>query len=370
MTARRAGRAALRVLLLAGAVPMFGSCAGLGRPSLSPSAVAARQNALSQARVWRRTDIPRMDMRRGPGGKGSFAPDALVDCRYEQQAMSGNTPKFTCVRPNGEELKVKFGERNGEVYAEVAATRLLWALGFGADHMYPVRVRCHGCPETPGGPPRPGTTQLYETAAVERKLPGREIDGLEGGGWTWPELDVVGPARADAARAERDALKLLAAMLQHTDSKREQQRLICLDGKGKGKGKGERPCRRPFMLVSDLGKTFGKANAFNRDAPGSVNLKTWSEAPVWADATGCRANLGKSLTGTLEHPVISDEGRRFLVGLLRQLTDRQLREMFAVARFPERAGAPTADVGAWVGAFKVKVKEIADRTCPDSERAS
>ncbi len=364
MTLRSARTAALPVMCLAAAAASLGSCASLTRPAPSPSAVAARQDALARARVWERTDIPRMDLRRGPAGKGSFAPDALVECRYEQRAMSGATPKFTCVGPDGDELKVKFGERNGEVYAEVAATRLLWALGFGADHMYPVRVRCLECPEQPGGPPQPGATRLYETAAIERKLRGREIDGLEGGGWTWPELDVIAPTSAPSARAERDALKLLAAMLQHTDSKREQQRLVCLD-------RGEHDtCRRPFMLISDLGKTFGRASVFNRDVPSSVNLTAWSAAPMWVDATGCRANLGKSLTGSLEHPVISDEGRRFLLGLLRQLTDNQLRDLFTAARFPRRAGAPTADVDAWVAAFKVKVKEIADRTCPSSGRAS
>jgi len=365
MTNWNAPAAVVRVMLVTAVMAPLGGCASLAKPQLSPRDIATRQDALSRARVWTRTDIPRMDIRRGPGGKQAFAPDTLVECRYEQRDMSGATPKFSCVRQDGEELKVKYGERNGEVFAEVAATRLLWALGFGADHMYPVRVRCLGCPEEPGGPPRPGTARLYETAAIERKLPGREIEGPEGAGWEWPELDAVDPAKGGAARAQRDALKLLAAMLQHTDSKSEQQRLICMGGGG-----DKKKCQRPLMLVSDLGKTFGKANAFNRDAPGSVNLEKWSASPIWADATGCRANLGRSLTGTLDHPVISDAGRRFLVGLLRQLSDRQLHDIFTVARFPQRAGAPTAGVEAWVAAFKVKVDQMAERTCAAAGRAS
>ena len=44
---------------------------------------------------------------------------------------------------------MKYGRYNGEVYAEVAATRLLWALGFPADRNYPVRVVCAGCSEDP-----------------------------------------------------------------------------------------------------------------------------------------------------------------------------------------------------------------------------
>ena len=44
--------------------------------------------------------------------------------------------------------------------------------------------------------------------------------------------------------------------------------------------------------------------------------------------------MPKSLTGTLENPVISEPGRRFLAGLLTRLTDRQMRDLFQTARFP------------------------------------
>lgn len=365
MTGWTAPSAALLLLTATLAAPLAG-CSALRAPARTSSEAMARQDALMRARAWAPTNIPRMDVRRGPGGKGAFAPDTLVECRYDGRDLSGATPKFSCVRADGDVLKVKYGQTNGEVYAEVAATRLLWALGFGADHMYPVRVRCLGCPDQPGGPPRPGTSRMFDIAAIERKLPGREIEGADGPGWTWPEIEVGDPGRGGASRAERDALKLLAAMLQHTDSKRAQQRLICLDARRTP------TCRRPFMLVSDLGKTFGKANVFNRDDPGSVNLKEWASSPVWVDAPGCRANLGASLTGTLENPLISDAGRRFLLGLLQQLSDRQLRDLFTVARFPQRAsaaGAP-ADVDAWVEAFKGKVREIAGRTCMVTGRAS
>lgn len=348
---------AVRALVV---VAAMGSCAGCASLDRAPAtaAAAARQDALARAQVWQRTDVARMDLRRGPGGKGRFAPNAMVECRYDQRPMSGGTPKFTCVRAGGDELKVKYGEDNGEVYAEVAATRLLWALGFGADRMYPVRVRCHACPLGPGGPPRPGETSVIAPAAVERKFPGRELEGPQGPGWAWSELAAVTPGRGGASRAQRDALALLAAMLQHTDSKPEQQRLVCRDEKPREDG-----CRKPFLLVSDLGKTFGHASLFNRDAPSSVNLETWTAAPVWLEATGCRARLGRSLTGTLEHPVISEEGRRFLAGLLQQLTDRQLRDLFTVARFPERRGAPTGSVEAWVEAFKAKRRDIVMRSC-------
>src|SRR6476661_3654972 len=72
-----------------------------------------------RAQVWRPGDVAAKDLAAGPKEPGA-------------------TPKFACRLPDGDEVKVKYGRENGEVYAEVAASRLLWALGFGADRVYPV----------------------------------------------------------------------------------------------------------------------------------------------------------------------------------------------------------------------------------------
>jgi hypothetical protein len=74
-------------------------------------------------------------------------------------------------------VKVKYGEKNGEVYGEIAASRLFWALGFKADCMYPARVSCHGCPTDPFAASKAdwqsGTLgnvgrYVFDAAAVER----------------------------------------------------------------------------------------------------------------------------------------------------------------------------------------------------------
>ena len=63
---------------------------------------------------------------------------------FPEKPLTGNTPKFPCeVRPD-DVVKVKYGEKNGEVYAEIAASRLFWALGFKVDRMYPARVTLPG----------------------------------------------------------------------------------------------------------------------------------------------------------------------------------------------------------------------------------
>ena len=338
--------------------------AGLAAAHVKP---AVRADAITRAQVWESSDIASKDLAAGPERKDGFKSGETIECNFIDKKMTGHSPKFTCVISPDDELKVKFGRDNGEVYGEVVATRLLWALGFGADAMYPVKVLCHKCPPHMGGIPYDGRLDelMFDPAAAERKMAGHDITTKEREGWSWAELDQVSEAAGGAPLAHRDALKLLAAFMQHTDSKPQQQRLICLD-----KGwKGETPCERPFMLLNDLGLTFGKANALNRSSKGAVNFDEWSQTPIWKEKSGCVTNLSGSITGTLEYPRIGEEGRAFLADLMMQLTDKQLFDLFETARVSLRPRAPnsketvSATSGEWLEAFKKKRDEIVNRRC-------
>jgi len=348
-------------------IVLLAACASRGHLSakkadahVSPS---ARMEAIRHAQVWEATDVASMDLRAGPKGHGSFTPDETVHCKYADKAMSGNSPKFTCVIPPDDEVKVKFGRENGEVYAEVAATRLFWALGFPADRMYPVRVICADCPALRDATRDAGGALLFDPSSIERKLKGRAIETSPDSGWAWPELDKVDEAAGGAPRAQRDALRLLAVFVQHTDNKAAQQRLLCTDENAAGEHGG---CQHPVMMVNDLGQTFGRSNLFNRDHVGSVNLEKWAGSHVWMDASRCIGDLAPSQTGTLDNPQISEAGRKFLSDLLMRLSDAQLRDLFDVARFAERAESNNRQgtVEEWVSAFKKKRGEIASATCP------
>lgn len=328
---------------------------------LSPE---ARLVAIRRAQVWKPTSVASMDLVAGPQGKGAFVPGATVTCDFHLKDMSGRSPKFSCILGDGDEVKVKYGKTNGEVYGEVAATRLLWALGFMADRMYPVKVVCRKCPPDPAkGTSNPQAEVVFDPAAVEREVEGEVLVSEAGSGWAWPELDLVEETASGAPIAHRDALKLLAVMIQHTDNKAEQQRLLCAPGE-RVDDRGE-PCLHTFMMISDLGLTFGHANVFNRNPVGSVNFEQWSRARIWSNPKQCVADLSQSNTGSLVNPRISEAGRKFLGDLLAQLTDGQIRDLFTVARVAERTGpslpAPVAD---WVAAFKTKRDAIVNHTCP------
>jgi hypothetical protein len=353
--------------------------AGVTSSAIATAGVAAKEkdkdwraSVIARAQVWEATDIPSKDMKAGPPGEKAFEFLQTVTCKYVNKKLSGKTPKFACLMEPDDELKVKYGGNNGEVHAEVAATRLLWALGFGADGQYPVKVVCRGCPQEIAGIIRSPQETVVDPAMIERKMHGAPF---EHDTWGWGELDRVDERAGGAPLAQRDALKLLAVFLQSSDNKPEQQRLICRDQpKDKTKGKAEdheqMPCEHPFMYMHDVGLTFGHANKLNQGHIGSMNLVEWSRTPVWKEKAACVGNLPKSLTGTLFDPPISEQGRQFLADLLTQLTDEQLQGMFEAARVNLRlrnpadlsSGFPTVDE--WVAAFKAKRDQIVSRRCP------
>jgi hypothetical protein len=326
----------------------------------------ARLAFIRRAQVWAPTNISEMDLRAGPEGSRTFQPNEMVTCDYVKATLPGTTQKFDCRIGSHEVVKVRYGSDNGKVEGAVIASRLLRALGFGADRLYPVRVTCRGCSADPWNKPDAVVgAQVFDPAAIELKPAGEEMKGENKGGWAWPELDLVQEQQGGASTAQRDALKLFAVFIQHTDNKAEQERLLCLPGGWAADG----TCTKPFMMMHDVGLTFGHANFLNRTVTGSVNFDQWSTTPIWRDRASCVAHMSQSYTGTLGDPTISEGGRKFLADLLVQLSDQQLRDVFEVARVDRRSrkpnsGEPPASVDAWVAAFKNKRAEILSTHCP------
>jgi hypothetical protein len=335
-----------------------------------------RDDALIRAQVWREPPEPidRVDFARNPGESDPLDPAQPISCKFLPEGTRGTTPKFSCILPGGEVIKVKYGD-TAESYAEVAASRLLAALGFGADRMYFVpRVRCFGCPFSPfrayqalefarldGAYTRRIDYDHYrdfDWPAVERRFKAPSIGTPEVKGWGLYELEKIDPARGGSSRAHVDALRLMAVFLNHWDNKTENQRLVCLSAPAGNGSNG--PCPMPFALLQDLGSTFG---------PTKVNFQSWSARHVWNDPATCEVGM-KDMPyegATFVTVQIGEEGRQFLAGLLRRLSEEQIRALFTAARFPEHhsrrdAGAEAAE---WVRAFQRKVREIAEHApCP------
>jgi hypothetical protein len=331
---------------------------------------------LAAARVWMPPAVPpaAADLGSNPPGPGTLDESSTVDCRLILDPVGGLTSKFNCQLADGTIVKVKYGRANAELFAEVAATRLLTALGFAADRMYLVRnVRCAGCPRFPFRAlrclqstglqwpcfPRGldfDDARTFDPAVIERRLEGRRIEAFPDQGWAWYELDTIDHSKGGSSRAEVDALKILAAFLAHWDNKAENQRLICSAGADLPDGS----CALPVAMMQDVGATFG---------PAKLDLQNWRRTPVWADARSCFLSMERLpwTGGTFPEQQISESGRQFLLALLEQLSAGQVETLFTASRVVGFDGV-TADgrsAAAWTAAFLDKVRQIRDAgPCP------
>ena len=363
------------LLIVLAALTASSACRKADPPASTTSAAPEfvtseqREAALRSARVWQEPAIPiaKAEFKINPAGAASFKNDEVVECKLLIKAMGGTTPKFDCERPGNDVIRVKYGRGNPELHAEIAATRLLSALGFGADRMFVVKqVRCAGCPAFPfqalkcfaetgmqvpcfaGGVDYSKTTD-FDFVSIERRLEGRRIESTPDQGWAFYEIDRIDESAGGSPRAHIDALMLLAVFLAHWDNKAENQRLVCLPG-------GDRPdggCSRPFAILQDVGAAFG---------PNKLDLHNWRNRPVWRDARRCSVTM-KDLPfngATFPDQTISERGRQFLLSLLAQLSPSQIEDLFAGSRveLSEGVTAESRQPAAWAAVFSDKVRQI------------
>ncbi len=358
-----------------------------------------RLDMIRRARVFEPSDVATKDLYAGPPGRLPFGPGDEIDCTFYPKQMTGRSEKFSCRLDDGTIVKVKY---NGigpykEVFGEVLGTRLFWALGFYADRMIPVEVTCHGCPERPWDYVSRSTllphddkgliaklpeeahagTHRFPLAAIEDPVDAATIEEKDQQGWDWKALDLVDPSRGGASRAEIDALKLLNAFVQNADNKAKQNTLACPQDAIDGDRNGTATCERPILYVDDLGSVFG-AGGFTTGGPGRIDYVGWRSRKVWRDDAHCRARLtsvgGVFRRTTLKDPVIGEAGRALLAAQLDALSDKQIADLFRVARvealhetfLDETRRVREVTIDDWVALFKKKRREITEHArCPD-----
>jgi hypothetical protein len=377
---------------------------GAAKPEKGFHTSQERQKAAHDALLFTPGTISTVDVVQGPEqDKKEFQlhynDKVICDFATPGKQMNGKTQKFGCkitsvvsadgtvqtLTPEMKEsdpVKVKFDPHNNEVYAEVASTRLLWAIGYYADGWFPVHVECHNCPADVISGSGPVGTKTFYPAIIVRKFPWHEMTeiGKDNQGWSWAELDALN----GRPTYERDGIKLLAAFIQHSDNKPEQQRVVChkviVDDKSQPPST---TCDKSVMLVQDVGASFGSGGLFTSNDGAKMNIDNWSHTKLWssvgtdASPKECHASLRKSLTahGGLSNPSISEEGRRFDAQLLCQLSDHQIEDIFKLSQAAEMPKYHNSDgsfktgidenavIRQWVAAFKAKREDLASGRC-------
>jgi hypothetical protein len=405
---------------LAAAAALVISVGGMGAAQpTTASAIrtssASRATYLARAKIWSDPGtISPDDVLKGPTGALPFTYeqttlDPGIGCRFVQagKEIGGGSKKFFCRTTEGRELRVKFWDRearrgNREVFSTVAASRLLWSLGFNAVPALSMDVLCDGCPENPHEGTGKRQNRRY-VAMLQAPWPTPVIhssDDLDQG-WSWGELDRAiqslppGSERV-RQRTHFDALTLLGVFMQHGDRKGQQQQLSCASPAdataGKqvpGKDNAGRltliehteavACATPAVTIADVGVTFGGAGLTSSDTTATMNLEHWRQKRVFLATSGteCQGDLIVSLRAGRDgegNPRISEEGRGFLLEQLHRLSPEHVRAIFNAARIDEldarsreRSGNQISQVDAWVEAFERKVRQIEERRCQPAE---
>lgn len=375
---------------------------GFSRETLKPESAGVRQHLIDKAEVWAPINTSELDLRAGPPSR--FRTYQKIDCTFiepdRNDPPGGNTDKFECRDESGKKVKVKYGHYNAEVVTEVAASRLLWALGFGADRYYPALVHCRNCPREPwtyikdylNGDFQRGAygDDAYEkeqkwargdydfSAIVEDKFEGAVIEEFKGQGWGFREILNFSQLPRQQ-QIYREGLMTMMAFLQNPDNKAVNQRFHCLDKTATS----AETCQRPFLVVHDLGWTFGHGwRSGDLHTLSRMNLSHWKRVKVFSNLKECRVRAHNSpkiffipldTGGTWQDIDISEDGRKFIVGQLKKLNRTQITALFQVSGVDStspklQGGEENRNIASWVAAFEAKVAELDQASCPPLPR--
>ena len=261
--------------------------------------------------IWEPVDIKSRDLFRGPTSDG-IVP-ALNKVEFLGRQPGGNNLKFRLKDANGREWVAKVAD---ESQAEVAATRLLWAVGY-----------------------RTEIDQIVKRMQIEKvgnyknaRFEARPETIKRGERWSWTSNPHMGTK-------EFDGLRLMMAFINNWKS---------------------------YMMVSDLGSSFGKLADKSKSRTGrSVNkpehfaeagfIKSVDNGVLVLDYRGMGEDYLKG---------IKVENARWLADLLLQLSDKQISDAFRAANYENE------DVNLLTAAVKERIAQLDRATKSQATQAA
>lgn len=271
---------------------------------------------------------------------GAASPDRqpVPPFRFVKEDTSGSKPKIDITDANGVKWKVKFAGTDptrNEVHAEVAASRVMWALGYLVEeHYYVPEGRIEGAADLDRAKDVIGDDGAFRIARFERRAPDVVRTGRS---WT---LD----ANPFAGTKELSGLKLLTALINNWDNKPEN---TAIDTVTRPDGTVEQR-----YLLSDLGAAFGRMAGPPAwtPAPTRWNVGHYQEQPFVRGVENGAVTL--HFLGQVPMQGIPIEHARWFAGLASQLTREQLRAAFSTA------GATAEQADAFAARMLEKIAEL------------
>jgi hypothetical protein len=269
-------------------------------------------------------DISSRDLRYGSGGQ-NHAPQGTV-FKFVKEDLSGSNPKIIATDEAGTKWKIKLG---AEAKPEVAASRLVWAVGYFTNENYFLpSLQITGLPAhlhrgrqfvAAGGDVRDGRLQRMDKSEEKE------------GNWKWKQDPFTGTR-------ELNGLRVLMALINNWDLKDINNKIV------NEKGTGE------IYYVSDLGASFGPSGFVMGHTKSRGNLKAYKSSRFITKLTAQDVNFATPSRPTLVELAnfpqfmmrlhLRSIGRhipradaKWMAGLLERLSPDQIRDAFRSAGY-------------------------------------
>ncbi|MGA3091019.1 MAG: hypothetical protein ABSD75_20625 [Terriglobales bacterium] len=305
-------------------------------PSIAKESTKAKQvteSAEAQAAVlWSSpTEIASRDLFYGPGGK-EHEPHTRFTFLGED--LNGTNPKFDVRDENGVKWRVKLGP---EVRPEIAASRLLWAVGYSANEDYFLSdLRVEHMQRLKRGQKLVGLNGLIHDVRLKRYVK----DDRKVGEWKWQQNPFTGTR-------EFNGLRVMMALLNNWDLKDQNN---SIDEQRSGNDHD----RVLQYLVSDLGASFGTTGISFPIKDSKGNLRAYAHSKFIQKVNGQHVDFNVPSMPSLLRLVnikgfvarlhlrwigrnIPRADARWMGELLSQLSAQQIRDAFRAAGYsPEQ----------------------------------
>lgn len=285
--------------------------------------------------------IATLDLFYGQGGKESRP---VAPFKFQSEDMRGTNPKFDVLDANGILWRVKLGD---EARPEVAASRLLWAVGYFVDDDYLVESAEVQNLELTREASMASDGQVVD-ARFEKKPEGEKKIGI----WSWKENPFTGTK-------EFNGLRVMMAVMNNWDLKDVNNAVF-----------EDKNAEKDIFVTSDIGATFGtnglswskgrskgdagtfeKSKFIKRKSDTEVDFAT-PAAPNPVLAPNVKSyQMRRDLEWIGRDIPIKDA--RWIASLLKQLNHQQLVDAF-------RAGGFRADeIDRYVSVVEERIQELA-----------
>jgi hypothetical protein len=252
-----------------------------------------------------RGDISTLDLTLGIGSVEGMPKPPF---QFEKEDTTGTNPKIKVKDANGVKWNVKFDE---EVHAEIAASRLVWALGYNVEESYFVPSA------TVNGVTGLGRAKKFVgangaiTNALFEKRPDTIARRKEP--WSWTSNPFTGTK-------ELSGLVLLNVLVNNWDAKQENNGVLGMFDKNGGVNE--------WYTVCDWGGTFGKySSVFSHSkwTPSDFQGQSYIDG---VSGNTLKLHYKGKMAGSRSVPL---EHAKWFAGLANQLTDEQIRQAFKAA---------------------------------------